>query len=62
MVGRYFMKWPRIAFAVLIIVVAPMFVVTQFGQKQQPTQVLQPGTPQTATNDCFSVWCDDWKR
>jgi len=56
------MKWPRIAFAVLIIVVAPMFVVTQFGQKQQPTQVMQPGTPQTATNDCFSVWCDDWKR
>ena len=62
MVGRYFMKWPRLAFAVLIIVVAPMFVVTQFDQKQQPIQVMQPATPQTATNDCFSVWCDDWKR
>ena len=56
------MKWPRLAFAVLIIVVAPMFVVTQFDQKQQPTQVLQPGVSTILPTECFSVWCDDWKR
>jgi len=58
------MKWPRLAFAVLILVVAPMFVVTQFTHKQQPTQILQPvNSLDNTKSNCGTLWlCQQLNR
>jgi len=55
--------WPRILFALFLFVILPIVVLTQFEQKQQTTEILNPGTATVNDHDdCFSVWCDDWKE
>jgi hypothetical protein len=55
--------WPRIIFALFLLVILPIVVLTQFKQKQQPTEILNPGTTINDHDDCFSVWCgDEWKK
>jgi hypothetical protein len=54
--------WPRILFALFLLVILPIVVLTQFQHKQQPTEIFNPGTTANDHDDCFSVWCDDWKE